>query len=73
MMMISIYIDNFMRRDRKMVKNYISEKQDFKIALGFVMKSVEIFEAIICSRSMKFACFFHQFIYKSKRKLDNIL
>ena len=56
-----------------MVKNYISEKQDFKIALGFVMKSVEIFEAIICSRSMKFACFFHQFIYKSKRKLDNIL
>ena len=55
-----------------MVKNYINKKQDFKIALGFVMKSVEIFEAIICSRSMKFACFFHQFIDKSKRKLDNI-
>ena len=52
-----------------MVKNFISEKQDFKIALGFVMKSVQRFEAIICSRSMKFACFFHQFIYKSKRKL----
>ena len=56
-----------------MVKNFISEKQDFKIALDFDMKSVQRFEAIICSRSMKFACFFHQFIYKSKRKLDNIL
>ena len=72
MMMRSIYIYNFMRKGRKMVKNYIKAKQDYKIALGYVMKSVHRFEAIICSRSMKFACFFHQFIDKSKRKLDNI-
>ena len=56
-----------------MVKDFISEKQDLKIAVGFDRKSVQRFEAIICSRSMKFACFSHQLIFKSKRKLDNIL